>query len=144
MSDDDIIERGGTQEDIDAYAHDVGGACGAAYGGSCDYCGKVTPTEQDKELEAQLDKIFPCDCSFMKGFAFRPGDTCDGSCVNAPYKKAVLELITADRKRVELEARIDPFEFVESCEPDCDDVRHAYHQGQWDMATRIKAQQEEV
>ena len=42
------------------------------------------------------------------------------------------------------EARIDPFEFVESCEPDCDDVRHAYHKGQWDMATRIKAQQEEL
>ena len=49
MSDDDIVERGGTQKDIDAYAHDVGGACGAAYGGSCDYCGKVTPTEQDNE-----------------------------------------------------------------------------------------------
>ena len=62
----------------------------------------MTPTEQDKELEAQLDKIFPCNCSFMKGFAFRPGDPCDGSCVNAPYKKAVLQLITADRKRVAL------------------------------------------
>ena len=54
MSDDDIIERGGTQEDIDAYAHDVGGACGAVYGGRCDYCGNVTPTEQDKELREKL------------------------------------------------------------------------------------------
>lgn len=70
----------------------------------------MTPTEQDKELEAQLDKIFPCDCSFTKGFAFKSGDPCDGSCVNAPYKKAVLELITADRKRVALEARIDELE----------------------------------
>ena len=34
MSDDDIIERGGTQEDIDAYAHDVGGACGAVHVGN--------------------------------------------------------------------------------------------------------------
>ena len=67
----------------------------------------MTPTEQDKELEARLDKIFPCNCSFTKGFAFRPGDPCDGSCVNAPYKKAVLELITAERKRVELEARLN-------------------------------------
>ncbi len=70
----------------------------------------MTPTEQDKELEAQLDKIFPCDCSFMKGFAFRPGDPCDGSCVNAPYKKAALELIIADRERVALEARLDELE----------------------------------
>lgn len=57
MSDDDIIERGGAQEDIDAYAHDVGGACGAVYDGSCDYCGKVTPTEQDKELREQLTEL---------------------------------------------------------------------------------------
>ena len=67
----------------------------------------MIPTEQDKELEARLDKIFPCDCSFKKGFAFKPGDPCDGSCVNAPYKKAVLGLITADRKRVELKARLN-------------------------------------
>ena len=72
----------------------------------------MTPTEQDKELEAQLDNIFPCDCSFTKGFAFRPGDPCDGSCVNAPYKKAVLELITADRKRVELEAELDVLTYL--------------------------------
>lgn len=32
---------------------------------------------------------------------------------------------------------IDPFNFVESCEPDCSPERHAYHQGQWDMAGRI-------
>lgn len=31
----------------------------------------------------------------------------------------------------------DPFDFVESCEPDCTPERHAYHQGQWDMAKRI-------
>ena len=27
MSDEDILERGGTEEDIANYAHDVGGAC---------------------------------------------------------------------------------------------------------------------
>lgn len=32
---------------------------------------------------------------------------------------------------------IDPFDYVEPCEPDCDNARHAYHQGQWDMAVRI-------
>jgi hypothetical protein len=40
-------------------------------------------------------------------------------------------------------ARIDPFDFVEPCEPDCSPERHAYHQGQWDMAARIKKHQEE-
>lgn len=40
MDDDKIIEMGGTQEDINKYAHDVGGACGAIYGGTCDFCGK--------------------------------------------------------------------------------------------------------
>lgn len=38
MSDEDILERGGTQEDINAYAHDVGGACGKDYDGKCDDC----------------------------------------------------------------------------------------------------------
>ena len=54
------------------------------------------------------------------------------------------QAITSIINQQVLEARIDPFEFVESCEPDCDDVRHAYHQGQWDLATRIKAQQEKL
>lgn len=31
----------------------------------------------------------------------------------------------------------NPFDFVESCEPDCSPERHAYHQGQWDMAVGI-------
>jgi hypothetical protein len=30
------------------------------------------------------------------------------------------------------------WEEVEPCEPDCDDVRHATHQGQWDMAVRLE------
>lgn len=32
---------------------------------------------------------------------------------------------------------IDPFDFVESCEPNCTPERHSYHQGQWDLAERI-------
>ena len=92
----------------------------------------MTPTEQDKELrEAIL-------LEFKNVHRLAPADYTE-NCTNI-----VMQLITADRKRVALEARIDPFEFVEPCEPDCDDVRHAYHQGQWDMATRIEAQQEEL
>ncbi len=32
---------------------------------------------------------------------------------------------------------VDPFDFVEPCEPDCSPERHAYHRGQWDMAARM-------
>jgi len=38
-SDEDILEAGGTQEDIERYAHDVGGACAAPWG-YCDFCGE--------------------------------------------------------------------------------------------------------
>ena len=93
MSDDDILERGGTQEDIDAYAHDVGGACGAVYGGSCDYCGKVTPTEQDKELRKAIEEIIIAD-DYSHGVHMKTIDKME-------------KLITADRKRVALEARIN-------------------------------------
>lgn len=31
----------------------------------------------------------------------------------------------------------DPFDYIEPCEPDCSPERHAYHQGQWDMAHRM-------
>ena len=90
----------------------------------------MTPTEQDKELRKAIEEIIIAD-DYSHGVHMKTIDKME-------------KLITADRKRVELEARIEPFDFVEPCEPDCDDVRHAYHQGQWDMATRIKAQQEEV
>jgi hypothetical protein len=49
--------------------------------------------------------------------------------------KARLEALIASKVE---EARIEPFDFVESCEPDCTPERHAYHQGQWEMAQRIK------
>lgn len=38
--------------------------------------------------------------------------------------------------------KLDPFDFVQACEENCSKERHAYHQGQWDMALRIKAAQE--
>ncbi len=92
----------------------------------------MTPTELRKQL--------------VKSLSTAQVESVDnnGEAVIEHEADRLLQLITADRKRVALEARIEPFDFVESCEPDCDDVRHAYHQGQWDMATRIKARQEEV
>ncbi len=32
---------------------------------------------------------------------------------------------------------LDPFDYVEPCEPECSAERHARHQGQWDMALKI-------
>lgn len=59
LSDEDILDRGGTQEDIDAYAHDVGGACGAVYGGRCDHCGRVGSTKDTETvtLDEQRKKL---------------------------------------------------------------------------------------
>lgn len=96
----------------------------------------MTPTEQDNELRKAICRamhIYPEELQYRLPNSFGESEL-----------EAIMQLITADRKRAVLEARIEPFDFVESCEPDCDDVRHAYHQGQWDMATRIKAQQEEL
>ena len=112
MSDDDIIERGGTQEDIDAYAHDVGGACGAAYGGSCDYCGKVTPinseykpTDSDYVALWQLQDI---EETIQDASPEEMPELYDKlEALSSGLTEAIQKLITADRKRVELEARID-------------------------------------
>lgn len=57
MSDEDILALGGTQEDIDAYAHDVGGACGAVYDGTCDQCGKGG-SSKDGELRERVRQHF--------------------------------------------------------------------------------------
>ena len=39
---------------------------------------------------------------------------------------------------------LDPYSFVEPCEPECSPERHAYHQGQWDMAGRIQTQLQQL
>ena len=60
MDDDMILARGGTQEDIDSFAHD-NGACGAIMGGTCDYCGKtdeIITDEEAKEIKNTLNKLY--------------------------------------------------------------------------------------
>lgn len=51
----------------------------------------------------------------------------------------VAQLLTKERERVidGVVGLVDYFDFVEPCEPDCTKERHAYHQGQWDMAGRM-------
>lgn len=39
--------------------------------------------------------------------------------------------------KIEPHIAYNPFNYVEPCEPDCTPERHAYHQGQWEMAQRI-------
>lgn len=75
LSDDEILERGGTETDIENYAHDVGYACmypefdcdickeREKYDGSSSY-----PPNQDKreeEWEKEFDKI--CECKWYYG-----------------------------------------------------------------------------
>ena len=48
------------------------------------------------------------------------------------------------KEQVEKEAveevieKIDPFDLVESCVPDCTSVEHAYHQGTWDSHLKLE------
>lgn len=51
----------------------------------------------DKVINAQ-DEIFPCDCSFLKGFSWKPGDVCDGSCAVASWKNRVIKSIMNEKK----------------------------------------------
>jgi hypothetical protein len=57
--------------------------------------------------------------------------------LEAEAKAAILAKHQAAVATAVREARIDPFDFVIPCEPECTPERHAYHQGQWDMAERI-------
>jgi hypothetical protein len=70
----------------------------------------------------------------------------DGKRGHSPAKarryiiSSVTRLITTLQRQHErelVEAVKDPFDYVEPCEPDCSAERHAYHQGQWDMAHRM-------
>ena len=39
----------------------------------------------------RLDELMPCDCKFLKGFAWRKGDPCEG-CINGRLKQAITSL----------------------------------------------------
>ena len=48
----------------------------------------------------RLDELMPCDCKFLKGFAWRKGDPCEG-CINGMLKQATTSLfkeLVADAK----------------------------------------------
>lgn len=60
LDDEQIRQMGGTEEDIARYAHDVGYACGAIYGGTCDYCGETdnSPMTIEEYYTAPPQHIF--------------------------------------------------------------------------------------
>ena len=49
------------------------------------------------------------------------------------YRKQADALVEAERAATYQ----NPWDFVQPCEPDCTPERHAYHQGQWNMAQRM-------
>lgn len=103
----------------------------------------MTPTEQDKELrEAIL-------LEFKNVHRLAPADYTE-NCTNV-----VMRLITADRKRAELEARISELKMWELPENEiqmvfanpCNICGHDYpklRKAQQDRLSALKAQQEEV
>lgn len=74
LNDDEILERGGTQEDIDKYAHDVGGACGASDESVCDYCGQGATIMQEDELKEKIQKILNIELSISEVAAYAAGN----------------------------------------------------------------------
>lgn len=54
------------------------------------------------------------------------------------HSKEICGFIDSETEEKEIaKATKDPFDYVEPCEPECSAERHAYHQGQWDMACRM-------
>ena len=87
----------------------------------------MTPTEQDKELLTKMR---------MLGEKYY-GNELYGE--HLQYQHELQELITADRKRVELEARIDELNNVRDM-----DLSLVTHHRVIDRIAELKAQQEEV
>lgn len=103
----------------------------------------MTPTEQDKELREQVEGIFKnphcesCHEDWDYDSSYRTDSCCTRFMTDSISK--VVQLITADRKRVALEARIDE---LEDLSPDM------YYFGDIvkidNRIAELKAQQEEV
>ena len=71
----------------------------------------MTPTGQDKELREQIHKLFGDGQAYDGGY-----HSCyDGKWIDMTNEVcAVADFITADRKRVALEARIDELKHLEA------------------------------
>ena len=60
----------------------------------------------------RLDELMPCDCKFLKGFAWRKGDPCEG-CINGRLKQAITSLF----KELVAEAKPEEYEYYYASDP---------------------------
>ena len=93
----------------------------------------TTPTQGDDELTAILENVF------MAGLGIAAADDIavedhDRAILNTQkhYVAEAKAALTAHIRRAEVALLEDlSMAVVEPCEPDCDAVRHALHQGSW-------------
>ena len=96
----------------------------------------MTPTEQDKELrEAICDAmhVYPEELKYRLPNSFGNSEL-----------EAIMQLITADRKRVELEARIDELSHIKNPARTSKQKYLGLDYVVEDRLAELKAQQEEV
>ena len=103
----------------------------------------MTPTEQDKELEQWLDKLSELNKLGGRGH----GDLADTCHVCGISPSKLLAYITADRKRVALEARIDErqmLNFHRAYGRDYQATLETLEESNDERIAELKAQQEEA
>ena len=100
----------------------------------------MTPTEQDKELEKAVWASLASQMTHAINCT-DPEHKRQDSCVDFTEKnfEQLMQLITADRKRVELGARLDELNNVRDM-----DLSLVSHNRVIDRIAELKAQQEEV
>lgn len=107
--------------------------CKEVFGGyECKDCGgnmlvHTQPTnQQSDDAEDELEKIFVNTVPKIY-----------------PWESSLKQQLQAfiNSKALELLDELDEANFacVESCEPDCDDLRHARHTGSWDHYTKMSS-----
>ncbi len=107
----------------------------------------MTPTEQDKKLEVALMELFCRSEEFGRVFLTRVSkeefakSVNDGALDHQQAAHEAMQLITADRKRVALEARIDEVEHIANY---TNGMTNQMFENLKFRIAELKAQQEEV
>ena len=111
----------------------------------------MTPTEQDKKLEVALMELFCRSEEFGRVFLTRVSKEEFAKSVNSgalDHQQAAheaMQLITADRKRVALEARLDELKQLTEFEVATIGIIHGRNLRSYrDRIADLKAQQEEL
>jgi len=106
----------------------------------CEICGDefviLSPLEsgQAGEWEKEFKRLFMYDRGgYLEFDIHKAGNV--GILIDFINSTIKLEL---SRQKKELIHAINPFDLVESCNPDCTPVEHAYHQGTWDAHLKLQ------